>query len=56
MLVATEKNNPSDVAKEEFKQGIIPITVKRKLPSDKEVVIDVKHGIENWLVDHKGEI
>ena len=28
--------NPIEIAKKEFKEGIIPITVKRPLPSPKE--------------------
>jgi DNA-directed RNA polymerase subunit K len=56
VLVETKSLDPIEIAKEEFKQKIIPITVKRKLPSGEEIVIDVKAGIENWLKDHGGEI
>lgn len=56
ILVATEKTSAIEIAKEEFKQKIIPITVKRKLPDETEVVVDAKKGIENWMADHKGEI
>ena len=56
ILVQTEQANPRGIVKDEFKAGIIPITVKRKLPNDQETVIEVKKGVENWLVDHKGEI
>lgn len=57
VLVKTEKVlEPIELAKLEFKQKIIPITVKRKMPDGTEIVIDVKRGIENWLVDHGGEI
>jgi len=44
------------LAKLEFKKKIIPITVKRELPSGEGIIIDVKGGIENWLKDHGGEI
>ena len=55
VLTKTEEIDPKKVAKVEFKQKIIPITIKRKLPSAHEVVINVKRGIENWL-DLFGEI
>ncbi len=44
------------IAKQEFKNKIIPITIKRKLPRGEEMVIDVKTAIENWLIDHEGQI
>ena len=47
---------PTELAKIEFKEKIIPITIKREMPSGEGVVIDVKRGIENWLEDHAGEI
>jgi DNA-directed RNA polymerase subunit K len=56
VLVETEKTNSIEIAKEEFKKKIIPITIKRKMPDGTEVVVDVKTGIENWIADHKGEI
>jgi len=48
--------NPIQLAKMEFKNKILPITIKRTMPSEEEVVIDVKKGIGNWLKDHSGEI
>jgi DNA-directed RNA polymerase subunit K len=56
ILIETKSLDPIEIAKEEFKQKIIPITIKRKLPSSEEIVVDVKAGIENWLKDHSGEI
>jgi len=44
------------IAKQEFKNKIIPITIKRKLPNGEEMVIAVKPAIENWLIDHEGAI
>lgn len=41
------------IAKEEFKQKVFPITVKRILPNGNEVVIEIKKAIENWLKEHK---
>ncbi|MBI4010296.1 MAG: DNA-directed RNA polymerase subunit K [Candidatus Aenigmarchaeota archaeon] len=56
ILVKAEETNPIEISKNEFKEKMIPITIKRKLPNKEEMVIDVKKGIDNWLVDNKGEI
>ena len=57
VLAKTGKTiNPIEMAKVEFKDKIIPITIKRKLPSGEEVVIDVRTAITNWLNNHAGEI
>lgn len=49
VLVKTELKEASDIAKQEFREGMMPITIKRKLPSGEERVIDVKEAIKNWL-------
>jgi DNA-directed RNA polymerase subunit K len=49
VLVKTELKEPSNIAKQEFREGMMPITIKRKLPSGEEIVIDVKAAIKNWL-------
>jgi DNA-directed RNA polymerase subunit K len=57
LLVSVEGDKSSiELAKEEFRNKIIPITIKRKMPDGKEVVVDVKSAIENWLEDHAGMI
>ena len=57
VLIKTEESyNPIDLAKMEFKNKIIPITIKRKMPSGEEVVIEVKKAVENWVTDHGGEV
>jgi len=48
--------NPIDIARLEFKNKILPITIKRKLPSGEYVVVQIKKAIENWLADYGGEI
>ncbi|MFH0711397.1 MAG: DNA-directed RNA polymerase subunit K [Candidatus Aenigmatarchaeota archaeon] len=45
-----------DLAKAEFKNKIIPITIKRTMPGGEKIIVDVKKGIENWLNVHSGEI
>lgn len=56
VLIKTEDTNSIKIARGEFKEKMIPITVKRKLPSDEVVVIEIKKAIENWLHDHEGEV
>jgi len=49
VLVKTELVESDEIAKQEFRECMLPITIKRKLPSGEEVVIDVKAAIKNWL-------
>lgn len=57
VLIKEEREiDPIILAKLEFKQKIIPITVKRRLPSGEEMAIDAKAAIGNWLTEHGGEI
>jgi len=57
VLVSTEDSaNPIEISKAEFRNKILPITVKRKLPSGVYVVVQIKKAIENWLTDYNGEI
>lgn len=56
ILVKTEKTAHIEVAQEEFRNKMIPITVKRKMPSGEYIVINVRSAIENWIADHNGEI
>ncbi|HKZ45272.1 MAG TPA: DNA-directed RNA polymerase subunit K [archaeon] len=56
LLVKSEERESIDLAKAEFKEKIIPITIKRKIPSGEETIIEVKAAIENWLESHAGEI
>ncbi len=56
VLVKTEESSAIKIAKEEFKQGLIPITVKRRLPTNAEVVVEIRKAIENWITEHNGEI
>lgn len=56
VLVSTKVSAATEIAKQEFKEKIIPITAKRKMPDETEVLVDVKKGIDNWITEHKGEI
>jgi DNA-directed RNA polymerase subunit K/omega len=57
LLVKVEEvTNPINLAKAEFKNKLLPITIKRKLPSNEEIVIEINEAIENWMEDHPGEL
>jgi DNA-directed RNA polymerase subunit K len=56
VLVKTEEEDAIKIAKQEFREKMMPITIKRKLPSGEEIVIEIKRAIENWLKDYEGEI
>lgn len=48
--------DPLILAEEEFKAKKMPMTIKRTLPSDEVVVININEAIGNWLKNHEGEI
>ena len=54
--VKQEKFDPIKLAEEEFKACMIPMTIKRTLPSGEVVVVDIKAATKNWLENHGGEI
>ncbi len=55
-LVDTKHSDPVEIAKDEFKQKKIPITIRRELPSKEKIAINSKKAIENWLKRNNGEI
>ncbi|MEM5772954.1 MAG: DNA-directed RNA polymerase subunit K [Candidatus Aenigmatarchaeota archaeon] len=56
VLVKTDATEPVEIAKAEFKEKVVPITVKRKLPSGEEMIINIKKAMENWIEEHGGNI
>ena len=56
ILTKSDKLDPVEISKTEFREKIVPITIKRKMPSGNEMVVDIKKAIDNWLVEHKGEV
>jgi DNA-directed RNA polymerase subunit K len=56
VLVKTDLSGSNVIAKAEFREKMFPITIKRKLPNGQEETVMVKKAIDNWLIDHKGEI
>jgi DNA-directed RNA polymerase subunit K len=54
--IKQDKFDPTGLAEEEFKECMIPMTIKRTLPSGEVVVVDIKPAIKNWLEEHHGKI
>ena len=55
VLVKTEETDASKTAKHEFKENVIPMTIKRKLPSEEYMTVEIKKAIEGWVKEHPGE-
>jgi len=51
----SERFDPIKIAKKEFIKGIVPITVKRPLPTGEKMTIDIKTAIKNWIKEY-GEL
>jgi len=45
-----------DIARSEFKENLMPMTVKRELPNSEKNIVEIKKAITNWLEDHSGEV
>ena len=56
VLVKTEETDPIKIAKEEFKKNVLPVTVKRPLPTGKYQIVKIKEAVENWLKDYPNEL
>jgi DNA-directed RNA polymerase subunit K/omega len=56
VLIKMDELDPRKLAKAEFKEKIVPITIKRKMPDGTYQVVEIKEAIDNWLIEHKGEI
>lgn len=55
ILVEYKENkfDPIEIAEEEFKANKIPMTIKRTLPNNQTIVVDIKSAISNWLEEHQ---
>ncbi len=58
ILIKTEKEDfeSIDIAEKEFTANKIPITIRRPMPNDSKVIIDIKKAVQNWLEEHKGGV
>ncbi|MBI1979048.1 MAG: DNA-directed RNA polymerase subunit K [Candidatus Aenigmarchaeota archaeon] len=55
VLVKIEKTDASKIARHEFKENVVPMTIKRKLPSSEYSFVEIKRAIEKWVGEHPGE-
>ncbi|MBI2084538.1 MAG: DNA-directed RNA polymerase subunit K [Candidatus Aenigmarchaeota archaeon] len=55
VLVKAENTEASKIARIEFKENVIPMTIKRKLPSGEHASVEIKKAIESWVKEHPGE-
>lgn len=56
LVKKSEQTDAIELAKEEFRKKMIPITVKRELPDKTKIAVSAKAAIENWLKRYAGEI
>lgn len=56
VLVKTEESNSTAIAKKEFSEKLIPMTIKRKLPNGEQVVVNMRKAIDRWIAERNGEI
>jgi len=56
ILAKVDDMDSIKIAKAEFKEKIVPITIKRKMPNGEYMVVNIKEAIDNWLIEHSGEI
>jgi DNA-directed RNA polymerase subunit K len=56
VLVKSDKTDPIELAKEEFRKMMVPVTIRRTLPNGEIRVVAIRKAVENWLKDHPNEI
>lgn len=54
-FIKAKTYNPREIAKEEFKNKLLPMTIRRTLPNGTVITVDIKKAIDNYL-KIKGEI
>ncbi len=55
VLVKVDETESSRIAKTEFRENVIPMTIKRKLPSGEHYPVEIKKAIDVWVKEHPGE-
>jgi len=55
VLVKSDKIDAIELAKEEFRREVVPVTIRRSLPNGEIRLVAIKKAVENWLRDHPGE-
>jgi DNA-directed RNA polymerase subunit K len=55
VLVKSDKTDSIELAKEEFRKKMVPVTIRRTLPNGEIRLVAIKKAVENWLKEHPGE-
>ncbi len=55
VLVKSDKTDAIELAKEEFRKKMVPVTIRRTLPTGEVRIVSIMKAVENWLRDHPGE-
>ena len=55
ILIKSSETEASKIARVEFREILLPITIKRKLPNGDHSVVESKKAIETWVKEHPGE-
>jgi DNA-directed RNA polymerase subunit K len=55
VLVKSDKTDSIELAKEEFRNKMVPVTIRRTLPNGEIRLVAIKKAVENWLKEHPGE-
>jgi len=56
VLVKSDKTDAIELAKEEFRKMLVPVTIRRTLPSGEIRIVAIRKAVENWLKDHPNEL
>lgn len=55
VLVKSDKTDSIELAKDEFRNKMVPVTIRRTLPNGEIRLVAIKKAVENWLKEHPGE-
>ncbi|MFZ8829872.1 MAG: DNA-directed RNA polymerase subunit K [Candidatus Aenigmatarchaeota archaeon] len=56
VLVKSDKTDAIELAKEEFRKMLVPVTIRRTLPNGEIRIVAIRKAVENWLKDHPNEL
>jgi DNA-directed RNA polymerase subunit K len=56
VLVKSDKIDAIELAKEEFRKKMVPVTIRRTLPNGEIRIVAIKKAVENWLKEHPEEL
>jgi DNA-directed RNA polymerase subunit K len=56
VLVKSDKTDAIELAKEEFRKMLVPVTIRRTLPNGEIRIVAIRKAVESWLKDHPNEL